>query len=112
MLIDYRFGIASLSNKKELLQVNDPVQFNADLNEEFAMNIHATREKLRAMVEAMKGKLFFEIKDRFTPPIPEIIWVKNVKAIVVCGFLMKYLNKIYLESFKRIMGTVWKLPAK
>ena len=56
MLIDYRFGIASLSNKKELLQVNDPVQFNADLNEEFAMNIHATREKLRAMVEAMKGK--------------------------------------------------------
>ena len=24
-----------------------------------------------------------------TPPIAEIIWVKNVKAIVVCGFLMK-----------------------
>ena len=60
VLIDYRFGIASLSNKKELLQVNDPVQFNADLNEEFAMNIHATREKLRAMVEAMKGKFFLK----------------------------------------------------
>jgi len=59
VLIDYRFGIASLSNKKELLQVNDPVQFNADLNEEFAMNIHATREKLRAMVEAMKGQYGF-----------------------------------------------------
>merc|ERR1712051_654723 len=58
-LIDYWFGIASLSNKKELLQVNDPVQFNADLNEEFAMNIHATREKLRAMVEAMKGQYGF-----------------------------------------------------
>merc|ERR1712051_403818 len=58
-LIDYRFGIASLSNKKELLQVNDPVQFNADLNEEFTMNIHATREKLRAMVEAMKGQYGF-----------------------------------------------------
>ena len=57
MLIDYRFGIASLINKKELLQVNDPVQFNADTNEEFAVNIHATREKLRAMVEAMKGNL-------------------------------------------------------
>ena len=57
MLIDYRFGIASLSNKKELLQVNDPVQFNADLNEEFAMNIHATREKLRAMVEAMNKNM-------------------------------------------------------
>ena len=25
----------------------------------------------------------------YTPPIPEIIWVKNVRAIVVCGFLMK-----------------------
>ena len=25
-----------------------------------------------------------------TPSIPEIIWVKNVRAIVVCGFLMKY----------------------
>ena len=24
-----------------------------------------------------------------TPPILEIIWVKNVRAIVVCGFLMK-----------------------
>ena len=24
-----------------------------------------------------------------TPSIPEIIWVKNVRAIVVCGFLMK-----------------------
>ena len=24
-----------------------------------------------------------------TPPIPEIIWVKNVRTIVVCGFLMK-----------------------
>ena len=57
VLIDYRFGIASLINKKELLQVNDPVQFNADVNEEFAVNIHATREKLRAMVEAMKGNL-------------------------------------------------------
>ena len=24
-----------------------------------------------------------------TPPIAEIIWVKNVRPIVVCGFLMK-----------------------
>merc|ERR1712029_1328016 len=44
VLIDYRFGIASLINKKELLQVNDPVQFNADTNEEFAVNIHANRK--------------------------------------------------------------------
>ena len=65
MLIDYRFGIASLINKKELLQVNDPVQFNADVNEEFAVNIHATREKLRAMVEAMKGNLNIHNKFNF-----------------------------------------------
>ena len=26
-----------------------------------------------------------------TPPISEIIWVKNVRAIVVCGFLTLFL---------------------
>ena len=26
---------------------------------------------------------------KITPPIAEIIWVKNVRAIVVCGFLIK-----------------------
>jgi hypothetical protein len=44
-----------LSNKKELLQVGDPVQFQVHQNENFAVNIQATREKLRAFVEAMKG---------------------------------------------------------
>ena len=47
-----------------------------------------------------------------TPPISEIIWVKNVRAIVVCGFLMKWLKKYILEIWKKIMGAVWKLPAK
>jgi len=56
---EYRFGIASLSNKKELLQVGDAVQFYADLNEDFAVNILATREKLRSIVEAMKGQYGF-----------------------------------------------------
>ena len=55
VITEYRFGIASLINKKELLQIGDAVQFHADMNENFAVNIHATREKLRAMVEAMKG---------------------------------------------------------
>jgi hypothetical protein len=32
-----------------------------------------------------------------TPSIPEIIWVKNVRAIVVCGFLMKYSKKHMLK---------------
>ena len=30
-------------------------------------------------------------------PIAEIIWVKNVRAIVVCGFLMKFLKKHILK---------------
>ena len=45
-------------------------------------------------------------------PIPEIIWVTNVRVIVVCGFLMKYLKNIYPENLKKIMGAVWELPAK
>ena len=46
-----------------------------------------------------------------TPSIPEIIWVKNVSAIVVCGFLMKSLKKTYPENLKKIVGAVWELPA-
>ena len=55
MITEYRFGIASLINKKELLQIGDAVQFQSELASNFAVNIHATREKLRSMVEAMKG---------------------------------------------------------
>ena len=32
---------------------------------------------------------FWDFFEPFTPPIAEIICVKNVGAIVVCGFLMK-----------------------
>ena len=36
----------------------------------------------------------FEVREvrytRVTPPIAEILCVKNGRAIVVCGFLMKY----------------------
>ena len=55
MITEYRFGIASLINKKELLQIGDAVQFQSELASNFAVNIHATREKLRSIVEAMKG---------------------------------------------------------
>ena len=48
----------------------------------------------------------------YTPPIAEILCVKNGRAIVVCGFLIKRLKNIYTESLKKIMGVVWKLPAK
>ena len=54
-MAQYEFGIASLLNKKELLQVGDPVQFQVHTSEDFAVNIQATREKLRSNVEAMKG---------------------------------------------------------
>mgnify|MGYP001181904146 CR=1 FL=1 len=37
-----------------------------------------------------------------TPSIPEIIWAKNVKAIVVCRFLMKSLKKHILKIWKKI----------
>ena len=49
--------------------------------------------------------------NEYTPSIPEIIWVKDVRAIVVCGFLMKSLKK-YPENLKKIVGAVWELPAK
>ena len=37
------------------------------------------------------GKIFDDelALEVFTPSIPEIIWVKNVGAIVVCGIFMK-----------------------
>lgn len=55
VIAQYEFGIASLLNKKELLQIGDPVQFQVHITEDFAVNIQATREKLRSNVEAMKG---------------------------------------------------------
>ena len=33
----------------------------------------------------------------FTPSIPEMIWVKNVRAIVVYGVLIKFLKKHILK---------------
>ena len=39
-----------------------------------------------------------------TPSIPELIWVKNVRAILVCGFLMKSLKKHILGKFEKNPG--------
>ena len=36
-----------------------------------------------------RHKIPYETMKLFTTPIAEIIWVKNVRAIFVCGFLMK-----------------------
>ena len=41
------------------------------------------------------------IGNLYTPPIAEIIWVKNVSTIVVCGFLMKSLKKYILKIWEK-----------
>jgi len=56
----YEFGIASLSNKKELLQVDDPVTFQVSAKEpNFAVGVRSTRARQRSFVEAMKGDFGF-----------------------------------------------------
>lgn len=47
-----------LANKRELLQVGDPVQFQID-SSGWAGNIIAVRKKLRATVDAIKGQFGF-----------------------------------------------------
>lgn len=48
-------------NKRELLQVGDPVQFQVD-SKNRAVNIIAIRKKQRAHVDAIKGLLEFKTK--------------------------------------------------
>lgn len=52
----YEFGITSLSNKRELLQIGDPVQFQVD-SDGRAANVVAVRKKWKATVDAIKGEL-------------------------------------------------------
>ena len=51
-------------------------------------------------------------REVFTLPTAEILSVKNERAFLVCGFLMKSSKKKYPENVKKIVGAVWKLPAK
>ena len=48
--------------------------------------------------------------NKYTPSIPEIIWVIEGN----CGLWVRneILKKTYPENLKKIMGAVWKLPAK
>lgn len=55
-LNEYEFGITGLANKRELLQVGDPVTFQVD-SEGRASNIVAVRKKRKAIVDAVKGKI-------------------------------------------------------
>lgn len=54
----FEFGIMGLSNKRELLQAGDPVQFQVDSSGR-AANIVAVRKKLKATVDAIKGQFGF-----------------------------------------------------
>merc|ERR1719187_499 len=59
VLGEYEFGIASLLNKKELLQEGDPVNFQVSTLESFALNVKSNKQKLRSHVEAVKGQFGF-----------------------------------------------------
>lgn len=55
---EYEFGIMGLVNKRELLQIGDPVQFQID-SAGHASNIVAVRKKRRATVDAVRGLFGF-----------------------------------------------------
>merc|ERR550532_3713746 len=59
ILGEFEFGIASLLNKKELLQEGDPVNFQVSQSENFALNVKSNKQKLRSHVEAVKGQFGF-----------------------------------------------------
>lgn len=62
---EYEFGITSLTNKRELLQVGDPVQFQVD-SDGRAANVIAIRKKMKSTVDTIKGVFGFlthEVED-------------------------------------------------
>lgn len=62
--MEYEFGITSLANKRELLQVGDPVQFQVDSNGR-AASVMAIRAKHKATVESIKGTFIFCISSYY-----------------------------------------------
>ena len=51
----------------------------------------------------------FSKKVYHTPPIAEILCVKNVGHLWVLNEMIK---EIYAENMKKIVGAVWELPVK
>ena len=72
---EYEFGIASLLNKKELLQEGDPVNFQVSQNENFALNVKSNKQKLRSHVEAVKGNTYQFNSYGFLMPTVRTIWI-------------------------------------
>ena len=68
------------------------------------------------LLEGLKPKTFTSFLvilqyDSNILPTAEILSGKNTRAFLVCGFLMKSFKK-YPENMKKIVGAIWKLPAK
>ena len=64
------------------------------------------------MSEILHKVLLFGLANAVTLPTAEILGGKNVRAFLVCGFLMKSFKRKYPEKMKKILGAVWKSPAK
>lgn len=69
-------------NKKELLQVGDPVQFQVD-SKDRAVNIIAIRKKQRAHVDTIKGLLKLKYLNIYSSlyiiiNIFRIFWIFNI----------------------------------
>ena len=56
-------------------------------------------------------KVMIRLGFLYTLPTVVILSGKNARAFLVCGFSMKSFKK-YPENMKKIMGAIWKLPAK
>ena len=56
-------------------------------------------------IPSLKSELELIFGSQITPPISEILCVKNVRAIVVCGFLIKYLKKYVYWKYGKNCGS-------
>ena len=80
------------SNQRRLYRSGNEVGFAKRGLYLSSNNTNGIKEKPCAMLCFLSS---YRLLD--TPSIPEIIWVKNVRAIVVCGFLMKSSKKHILK---------------
>ena len=56
-----------------------------------------TQDLCLSLLKNTLSNLTFNGKYRLTPPVAEILYVKNGRVIVVCGFLLKLLKKHILK---------------
>lgn len=104
----YEFGIMGLACKREILQVGDPVTFQADV-EGRATNIVPIRKKRRAVVDAIKG-------DPYIWSVVCSIWIllrypmythQKVARDQTCFF--SYRKSDFLIIFFNAVGFFWSI---